>query len=224
MSIGKRVDEARSVARSSRLWPVAASASLAFVVVAVPRAAGVRLEYLDATSFINLTMVILISGAAFALDDPAFSATAALPISPARVAILRMVFCLLVITPIWLCQLWIGPQLVVKGTEYDVWGMFIQPFALLLWMWALAFWRTGRAPDGAGGMAAGPALVLVTLGFALLPERWALFLSPGTPFYADSRCRWLMILLVGALALGIALKQGRRYRLGRTRGHARPIH
>lgn len=212
MSLRGSVDLFFSVAHSSKLWPLVASASLAVLVTALPWFIGIELQFLDATSYVNMAMVLLISGAAFALDDPALPGKVSLPVAPGKVALLRMALCLLVVIPAWVLQLWIAPKLVQSSAEFDPRGLFIQPFAMLAWVWIVAVIRTARSSDGGGGSAAAPFLLLVALVMTRLPEHLALFVSPDTPFYAASRQRWLAVLLLGVLTMAAVM--GPRPRLG----------
>ena len=56
-------------------------------------------------------------------------------------------------------------------------------------------------------------MLVAGLGMGLLPQRFALFVSPSTPGYPESRRRWAIVALAGLAVLGWVLS-GRGPRLG----------
>lgn len=219
MTLADRRDLYRSILRTTRLKPLAVSLALGTAVIGIPLLLGLRFEYLDVTLTIRVAMVVSLSGAAFVLDDPTLATTRVQPFHAGAVAITRMCFALALITPFWVLQLAFAPHLVEASAPYNPWGLAIEAYAFLAWMWAAAWWRAMRRNDGAGGALAAPALFIVAMVLAFLPAGVALFLNPAEPGYDASRLRWLVLLLAGLAVLVLGLVRSRPISRGwRRRG------
>jgi len=152
---------------------------------------------------LRVTAFLLAAGAAFALDDPAAATLAG---SPTRLA-LRRAHRLAPVGAAW-GVLW-GTAIAVAdatapGTPLAVPTLeAVTMFTLALAASAVA---GAHAPEGRGGVVAGPALMLAMLGVLLAQyryPRWAtLFaLSPDTPEWNGARLRWAVLLAAGVAAL-----------------------
>lgn len=220
--IAERTDLLRSVTRAGRILPIVISAALGLSVIAVPFALGIRFGFIDATLLIHLSMVVMLSGSALTLDDPAIATTRVLPISAVRVATIRMTVAIFVLTPAWVLQLALAPHLITASGQFDAKGLFIEAYGLLVWTWVVAWWRVSSRSDGSGAVAAAPALFLGAVAIGFLPHQIALFVNPAEPEFGQSRLRWCVLLTAGIVLLTSAMSRAsgarrRRYRLRRSK-------
>ncbi|GAB3196913.1 hypothetical protein GCM10027062_07290 [Nocardioides hungaricus] len=195
-----------SIARASRLVPAAVSAMLGLAVIVVPLAVGVRFDFIDVTLLLHLSMAVTLGGTALVLEDRAIASTRVLPISAARVALVRMAMSTVVLTPAWVVQLVAAPHLVLAAGGYAATGLFIEPYAVLAWTWTAAWWRVNHSPDGSGASIAAPAMLIGLIAIGFLPDPIALYVNPADPGFAGSRVRWLLLLLTGIVALLCCLR------------------
>lgn len=197
-----------AVLRTIRFGPFACSAVLSVLVLLVPILIGAGLDFLDATLTLHLAMVAMLLGAAFVLDDPARPLTEVLPISAKRVTVIRMALTLVPITACWAILLWLAPMTVASVAAYPRAGLILEPYALLAWVWSLAVTTAARRGGRASAMAA-PALLILSVVLALMPEATSFYVSPGAPAFADSRVRWLVLLAAGVIVLATTLADRR---------------
>lgn len=204
------VDLLRSVLRAGRWWPAVTGAATGVVIVLVPLLLGLEVGYLDATTLLHLSLAVTVCGAAFTLDDPTRSMSSALPVSPVRVALVRMAAASAVILASWVVQLVLAPH-VIDATvgPYPGMSLFVEAPAVLVWTWLAAWVATARRVGGDGSSLAAPAVVIVMLTIGFLPDAAALFLAPADEGFAASRVRWVVILVAGVLSLGAALRRRR---------------
>jgi hypothetical protein len=93
-------------------------------------------------------------------------------------------------------------SLLHRDTEglLPIWGLTLEMAAMMMTGIAIAAIATRWVPEGLGGVAAGPTL-LVLLGAAMfLPDRWTLF--PGSmddPQWAAAHVRWAVIAVLASL-------------------------
>ncbi len=197
-----------AVIRTTRFGPLTCSAALSVLVLLVPLLMGADLDFLDATLTLHLAMVAMLLGAAFVLDDSARPLTEVLPVSAKRVTVIRMAVTLVPITACWAVLLWLAPLTVASVAAYPRAGLILEPYALLAWVWALAVTTAARRGGRASTMAA-PALLIVSVVLALMPEAASFYVSPGAPTFPGSRVRWAALLAVGVIALGTTLTDRR---------------
>lgn len=193
-------DVLATVVRTTRLGPLACSAALSVLVLVVPIALGAELDFLDATLTLHLAMVAMLIGTAFVLDDPAQPLTEVLPVSARHVRAVRMVLTLVPVTLCWAVLLWLAPMTVTSVAAYPRAGLVVEPYALLAWTWACAAFAGSRR-GGRGSSLAAPALLVLSVVPALLPDSVAFYVSPGAPGFAESRLRWVVLLVAGLVAL-----------------------
>lgn len=194
------------VLRTSRLLPLGCTGVLGLLVVVVPIGLGAHLDFLDATLTLHLAMITLLVGAAFVLDDPARSLTEALPISARTTAAIRMGITLLPVSIFWALILWLAPYVVVAKGAFPRAGLIVEAYAVLVWVWAVAAFAARRRTGGDGSSVAAPALLVLSVVLAMLPDSVACFVPPGAPEYASSRVRWLALLVTGSVALAAAAR------------------
>lgn len=201
------VDVLRTVLRTTRFGPLACGAVVSVLVLLVPIMLGADLDFLDATLTLHLAMVAMLLGAAFVLDDPAHPLTEMLPISARHVSVIRMAVSLLPITACWAVLLWLAPLTVSSVAAYPRAGLVLEPYALLAWTWVFAV-GIGSRSSARGGVLAAPALLVLSVVPALLPDSAAFYVAPGAPAFADSRVRWVVLLVTGLVGLLTALRVG----------------
>lgn len=152
---------------------------------------------------LRVTAFLLALGAAFALDDPASTTLAG---SPSALAV-RRAHRLLPACAAWaLC--WgaaVGGTAVAAGST-PLAVPTLEAAGMLALALALAAVAGPHAPDGRGGVVAGPALTLAMLGILLVQyryPRWATMFafSPGMPEWDAERLRWTALLAGGMAAL-----------------------
>lgn len=194
------VDILQAVLRTTRFGPLACGAALSVLVLLVPIMLGADLDFLDATLTLHLAMVAMLLGAAFVLDDPARPLTEVLPVSARHVSAIRMALSLVPLTACWTLLLWLAPMTVSNVAAYPRAGLILEPYALLAWTWAFASASASRSA-ASGGILAAPALLILSVVPALLPDSAAFYVSPGAPGFEESRARWVLLLLLGIIIL-----------------------
>ncbi len=151
---------------------------------------------------LRVTAFLLALGAAFALDDPASTTLAG---SPSALAV-RRAHRLLPACAAWaLC--WgaaVGTAVAAGSTPLAV--PTLEAAGMLALALALAAVAGPHAPDGRGGVVAGPALTLAMLGILLVQyryPRWATMFafSPGMAEWDAERLRWTALLAAAMAAL-----------------------
>lgn len=192
-----------TVIRTTRFGPLACSAALSVLVLLVPIVLGAELDFLDATLTLHLAMVAMLIGTAFVLDDPAQPLTEVLPVSARYVRAVRMVLTLVPVTVCWAVLLWLAPMTVTSVAAYPRAGLIVELYALLAWTWACAGFAGSRR-GGRGSTLAAPALLVLSVVPALLPDSVAFYLSPGAPGFVESRLRWTVLLVAGLAVLLVA--------------------
>jgi len=205
-------DAVRAIAGNTRLSPLWCSGALSIAIMVTPILLGENFTFSDSTLLLHLSMVTLLIGAAFVLDDPARDLTAVLPFSGVRVDITRMLLALVPVTAFWLALLAMAPYIVVNEGRYARNGLFIEPYALLAWTWAVAMAVGKRRGTDSRGAVAAPFLLIFSLGLAVLPTAAMVYLSPNAPGYAGTRVRWAVLLAIGVVALVVATSPRRRLR------------
>jgi hypothetical protein len=157
---------------------------------------------------LRMAALLLCLGAVFLLDDPAAVTVASVP-SPLRYRrSLRVLLVAPIVAAAWIGQLtyvFVHTTNLLHGDTdglLPVWGLTLEMVAMMLTGLAIAALSTRWVPEGLGGVAAGPTL-LVLLGAAIfLPDRLALFLgSADDPQWAASHVRWAVIAVLASLAL-----------------------
>jgi hypothetical protein len=209
-------DVLATIVRTSRTGPLACSAALSVLVLLVPIVLGAELDFLDATLTLHLAMVAMLIGTAFVLDDPAQPLTEVLPYSARYVRAVRMALTLVPVTACWAVLLLLAPMTVTSAAAFPRAGLVVEPYALLAWSWACAVFAGARR-GGRGSMLAAPALLVLSVVPALLPDPVAFYVSPGAPAYEESRLRWAVLLVLGLIALLVVVARWRPVAARRTR-------
>ncbi len=209
-SIGRRLDQIELLfgqkARLVQWKPMAGAAAVGFFVLY--QSSGAWATGMPAIIPLRMAALLLCLGAVFLLDDPAAVTVASVP-SPLRY---RRSLRVLLVSPI-VAAAWIGQLVYVfvhttnllhRDTEglLPVWGLTLEMVAMMLTGLAIAALSTRWVPEGLGGVAAGPTL-LVLLGAAMfLPGQWSLFVgSVDDPQWVASHIRWAVIAVVATLIL-----------------------
>jgi GNAT superfamily N-acetyltransferase len=200
------VDLIGTCLRATRLTPLVAGGALSTCIMVVPVLLGLELEVIDVTLTLHLAMFALLTGAAFVLDDAAYPSTEVLPISARRTAAIRMGLALVPVSVFWAIALWIAPHTLVGTAEYARAGLVVEVYACIAWVWAVAVFAAHRR-RGIGSALAAPVPLVVAVAAALSPDRLAVFVSPGSPGYGDSRLRWAVVLAVGLVVLSVVTRR-----------------
>jgi hypothetical protein len=188
--------------RSTNRVAIAVGAVVALAFGWIPLAAGIGLELSDAVTMLRFAAIGLVIGLAFVLDDPAAVTTATLPTPRHVLVALRVAPAAVLATVVWTVA-WLGCRLALDAESRALLpygGLLLELLALL----ALTFWLAGtRWGDETvrGGVLAAPALVLLLIAAALLPDAAAVFPSPGTDRWDGSRWVWAAVLATGLAGL-----------------------
>ncbi len=213
--------------RATRSTPLLVSACAGALMIGLPVARGLRLDLLDASLMLRLTMLVTCAGLVFVLDNRALSLTRTLPQSAALTTSIRMSAALAVFTVSWTAQLILAPRLIPTAAGYSTWGMLIEPFGIIALVWAAGTARLGRDDAGDASAVNLPALGLITAVLFLLPDDVALFVALGSPDFEASRLRWLIVLVAGVAILAVMvlrLARGQRSsRRPQTRSEIVPL-
>ncbi|MFE7765853.1 ABC transporter [Streptomyces sp. NPDC057438] len=210
----------RPTARSLPWTVFAAGWALGPAVAAVPVLFSMDTP---ADVLVNLARVAALSGAvgtAFVLDDPARHTTGVPPVPrPLRQAVRAA----LVLPPV---AVWWAVVLGVlrRGADAEAWAAF--PWgavtveagalcALALALAAAAVRFTVRSVPGPA--VSGAVLALPVMAGVLLPDRFALFVPPGTPGWDDAHVLWAGAL-AALLAVWLVCAPEPRRRFGGVRG------
>lgn len=139
------------------------------------------------TLHLRLAALALCIGGAFLLDDPAAETIESVPASLLFRRLLRLALALPVLAAAW--------ALVVRSAGHvPAWELTLELGALL----AVALALAARA----GGVAAGPTLLVLFGLAALLPSRWALLVpGPEDPRWSAAHGRWALVLAAGLAAV-----------------------
>ena len=199
-------------------WPSLRTA--AWVAVLPAGALGLGVLTLDGPVVLELRLaaVALAAGAAFVLDDPAAETIAASPTPLLFRRLLRAALALPVVAALW-------ALLLLHADAAPAWALTLELAAMLATTLAVAALAAPLVPDGRGGVAAAPAL-LVLLGAAALalPDGLTLFAAgPLDARWEASHERWASVLVAAVLAFVYASLDPGRARLLALRARREPL-
>lgn len=206
-------------ARQARLLVRPSVRSAAWLGLLPAGALGLAVLSLDGPVLLKLRLaaVALCVGAAFVLDDAAAETTA----SAATPLVFRRLVRIALVLPL-IAGLW-ALLLAYAGTGFDG-ALTLELAAMLAVVLAAAALAAPLLPEGRGGLAAAPTLlVLVALAAVALPDTWTLFASgPEDARWAGSHERWAVVLVAGVAGFLLASRDpGRRRLLGRRTSRGR---
>ena len=140
---------------------------------------------------LRLAAIMLCVAAAFVLDDPAAHTLAASPTPLLFRRLLRTTLLLPLIAALWMIVLW-------STGEHVMTALTLELVTMLVVTLAAATVATPRIPDGRGGVAAAPALLIIlTAALLLLPASRTLFArDPADPAWQASHLRWALLLAI----------------------------
>ena len=167
---------------------------------------------------LRLAAVALAAGAAFVLDDPAAETIAASPTPLLFRNLLRAALALPLVAALW-------TVLLLYADVAPAWALTLELAAMLAATLAIAALAAPLVPDGRGGVAAAPAL-LVLLGAAALalPDGLTLFAAgPLDARWGASHERWASVLVAAILAFVYASLDPGRARLLALRARREPL-
>jgi hypothetical protein len=177
--------------------PFLAGPALGLMVVAVPAAMPVTLTPGNLIMLLRLAAVCAGLGTAFLLDDPAKPTTSTAPTPGWMTVIVRAAVGVSASAVWWAAALGatiagaaegVGEALPRSGLTLEVGTVLAAAFAL-----AAVGWR--HAPRGVASPAAAPAVLVVVILAALLPEHLALLVGVEEPGWSVAHGRWLVLLV-----------------------------
>jgi hypothetical protein len=187
---------------------LAAAAALGLLVAALPRLLPGADSPWAGLTLLRTSALAFALGLAFLLDDPARRTTEAVPTGRAVRTWLRVA---LAAPATALC--WAGALLLVpEAARPPLTGVTLEAAALAVTALALAAAAVRHGADTEPGRAAAtglPALVAVGL---LLPDRWALFVTPGGPEWGAAHGRWAAVLAAALTAWAVSIPEPLRRR------------
>jgi len=191
----------RPLAAAIHWQPVVVGTLLAAILIAIkaPDIASTG----SAILWLRLIAIVLASSACFVLDDDAAQLLASSPFSLARRRALRILVAAgLVAVP------WAACVMVLAGrptVDVPVTALTLELAALLgIGLAAAAVLdRSTGVPDA--GVVASPLVVALALLAFRLPERWALYVGPGSG-WVDAHLRWAGLLAAAALVLAWCMR------------------
>ena len=177
----------RPTVRSLSWAPLAAAGALAFGLLGLTD---------QGLTELRLAAIGICVGAAFILDDAAAATVASAPTPLLVRRALRVGLATAPLAALWALLSWLA------GGAAS-WAVSLELAAMLALTLAAAALATRLRGDGRGGVAAGPALlVLLAAAYLLLPSRWGLFPGgPEDPLWTAAHQRWALILLAGVLGV-----------------------
>ena len=166
---------------SWRALPAAAAVAVAVVQFDGPQVTELR-----------MAAIALCIAAAFVLDDPAAQSLAASPTPLLLRRLLRTTLVLPLVAALWAIVLWRAGESFTTALTFEL-------VAMLVVTLAVAAAATALVPDGRGGLAAGPVLlIMLTAALLMLPSAWTLFArDPTDPAWQASHNRWALLLAIG---------------------------
>lgn len=169
--------------------------------------------------------IVLALGAAFVLDDPAAGTTAHLPVTVLRRRLARLAVALLGWATAWAGLIGIAMRTPLGGQSFPLGPVTLEAAAMVAMVLAAAAVAAPFVPEGLGGIAAGPVLI-VTMGIAYAmavpPWHLAMFVGdPMTPGWGAAHVRWGFLL--GASVLMLLWCSRDPWRRAVPRPRARPV-
>ena len=167
---------------------------------------------------LRLAATMLCAAAAFVLDDPAAHTLSPSPTPLLLRRLLRTTLLLPLIAALWMIVL-------RSAGEHIMTALTLELVTMLAITLAAATAATPHIPDGRGGIAAAPALLIIqNAAQLLLPATWTLFAHDAAdPAWQASHLRWGLLLAIAvttflATSRDPATRHARRARL-RFTGH-----
>jgi hypothetical protein len=209
-------------ARSMRWAPLGATGLLAIVAVVLighthlasgPESPGA--EYRIAA--LRVGAVFLCLGAAFLLEDPSETVIAPAPMSALGRRAVRLGLGFLALTPVWGILATIALVGMPEPGGLPLARVSLEALTMLVLAWTAAAAAERLVPEGLGGLAAGPVLlVLLALAIAapVLPGHFRFLPSvPREPDWGHAHVLWLRVLGAGAVLLLLFSRDPGRARL-----------
>ncbi|MBN0045135.1 ABC transporter [Streptomyces actuosus] len=185
-----------------------AGVALGLLVAALPRLLPDTESQLFGLALLRATALAFALGLAFLLDDPARPTTETVPTGQPVRTWLRAALALPAAALGWCAALLLVPQ-AARPPLGDVTAEAAALTATALALAAAAARRTSETQPGRIAVQALPVLVVVGL---LLPERWGLFVAPGSPEWDAAHHRWAAVLLVALVVWTASVREPIRRR------------
>lgn len=154
---------------------------------------------------LRIAAVLLAGAAGFCLDDRAEATTASSPITRLSRRGVRLGVGLVSAAALWGLLTAVAVVL-TPSHDVPVGALAVEAAGMAAVGLATAALAIPRAPDGLGGVAAGPALLALLLGSHVASVRWTVFtllpMSPEDPTWTGAHLRWAVLV---ALSLVVVL-------------------
>ncbi|MFE9022041.1 hypothetical protein ACFYNL_26260 [Streptomyces sp. NPDC007808] len=191
--------------------PLALGAGPALAICALPLVLSTGLQPSDAALLLRISAVLCVVPAAFALDDPAATTTAALPFPQAVRRSLRLALLCVPLAVIWtacglLLKAAMNPddRVALPLAELCLEALALGAATILLAVLGLRLSGGER-----GSTLAAPGSVLLPLVLVLSPGRERLFAVPHSASWDASRWVWASALVVTAAITAVLLREQR---------------
>ncbi|MCH0566111.1 ABC transporter [Streptomyces sp. MUM 2J] len=211
----------RPTARVLPRAPLTAGVALGLLVAALPRLLPDAESQLLGLALLRATALAFALGLTFLLDEPARPTTEAVPTGRQVRTWLRAALALPAAALGWCAALLLIPQ-AARPPLADVTA---EAAALTATALALAAAAARRSSETRPGRIAVQVLPVLVVAGILLPERWGLFVAPGSPEWDAAHDRWAAVLLVALTLWTASVREPirrRALRNGFGRGMLRP--
>ncbi|MGN9809592.1 hypothetical protein ACTMSW_09555 [Micromonospora sp. BQ11] len=192
--------------RGARWTPVAAAAAAGIAFVLVMTLVPVTHDTTGLTNVLRIAALFGAVGAAFLLDDPSESSTAATPVPRPLRILLRPLVAIPALLLWWASVL----LLLRRDTDPQTWqavpaaGCTLEMAALATVALAAAAHAVRRPPHTEGGTTAAPTVIVLVAAAQFAPDRYRLFPAPRDEHWITVHRWWMVILIVALLLLAWA--------------------
>ncbi|MFE3906342.1 hypothetical protein ACFXPY_40375 [Streptomyces sp. NPDC059153] len=197
--------------------PLALGGLIGLLTAAAPALLHAGLGLPNVAMLSRVAAVTVALGASFALDDPAARTTVVVPVSPVVQRAVRAVPVFAIGLTMWAVAAATARLALAQETRplFPWGGLAMEAAALVAISLALAALGLRFTEGEHGSMVAAPGILLLVITAALLPERTALFLPPGHPYWAAAHQVWAGLLVVGLTAGTLLARDTARRRFKR---------
>jgi hypothetical protein len=152
-----------------------------------------------AATLLRVVAVVLATGVVALVDDAAANVLAPAPVTLAWRSGVRFATAALAVAVPWsVALLWVRPGYLAAGLTLECAALTAVALTVTV---GVARWSDAREPS----VVAGPAVLGAAAFGALLPQRWAMFATPGSG-WAVAHARWAVVLVVAVALLAVLVR------------------